>query len=244
MWINWLEGVYNQNPPRNKAEFDQMYINDNKRRVSKTIEIIKKFFDKNSINLSNITVGNIGYSSFDQLLRAAISSNLVTIVPDMSFIPDDVEINPELIHYLDLTTENTVIQRSYDLLICTEVIEHIFADDRIIFANLDKLTKPNGFLVISVPNAISLVRRLLVMLGKNNITQKRNIIKGTFGGYGHIREYAMYEIQYFLKQSFDLIFTIGINDFSWTLRLPFNKFLPTSLCDDMLFIARKKAGMK
>ena len=243
-WMNWLEGIYTQKSAQNKNEFYQMYISDNKFRVNMTVKIVKNFFDHNSINLNDMKVGNIGYSSFDRLLRTELSSNLVTIVPDKSFVPDDAALSPDLVHYFDITKENETVNCSYDMLICTEVIEHILADDKQIFANLAKLTKPEGFLVISVPNSISLLRRLLVLFGKNNIPQKKNIIKGPFGGYGHIREYAMYEIQYFLRENFNLLFTSGINDFPSTLRIPFNRFLPTSLSDDMLFIAQKKNILK
>ena len=244
-WINWLHGIYMEKHTEKRDEFSQKYIADNQLRVSSMVEIVKFFLERNSINLKNKKVGNIGYSSFDQLLRTELSSNLITIVPDKSFIPDDAILSPELIHYFDITQENEVFDATqYDLLICTEVIEHLMADDRIIFSNLNKLTKSEGFLVLSVPNSVSLLRRLLVLLGKNNIAQKKNIIRGPFGGYGHIREYAMYEVQYFLRQSFNLVFNVGINDFPSTLSIPLNRFLPTSLSDDMLFIAQKKITLK
>ncbi len=240
-WINWLDGIYVRNPAQSKEELTNIYISDNKFRVNKTVEIMKNFFGKNSINLNNKKVGNIGYSSFDQLLRDSLTPNLVSIVPDKSFIPDDVTLRPEHIHYFDLTSKNEEYDTTrYDVLICTEVVEHLFADDQVIFNSLGKLIRPGGFLVISVPNSIPFLRRLLVLFGKNNIAQKKRIISGPFGGYGHIREYTMYEIQYFLRRSFKLVLTVGINDFPSTRRLPFNRLLPTSLSDDMLFIAQKQ----
>lgn len=238
-WMKWLDGVYMEDYPSKKDDINQLYISDNELRVNRTIEIVKKFFEKIKIDLHSITAANIGYSSFDQKFIDELNIHLVNIIPNKSFLPEDVILNNESLDYFDLSSEGVMPTRTYDLLICTEVIEHLFSDDRKIFTNLANLINPNGFLVLSVPNSVSLVRRILVMLGKNNIAQKKKIIKGTFGGYGHIREYASYEIEYFLNRSFKLALKRGINDFPFTRRLPFSKFLPVSLSDDMLFIAKK-----
>jgi hypothetical protein len=69
---------------------------------------------------------------------------------------------------------------------------------------------------------------------------KKTIIKGPFGEHGHVREYAMYEVEFFLEPYFEVVLTAGINNFSTTQMLPLIRILPTSLCDDLLFIARRK----
>ena len=163
-------------------------------------------------------------------------------MPDNTFIPEDCDLEERHIYFFDLAKQPAYEGRMFDVVLCTEVVEHIFADDTAIFANLSNIVKPGGFLILSVPNAVSLVRRLTVLFGKNNITQKKNIIRGTFGGYGHIREYAMYEVELYMGAYFDIVYSAGINEYPSTQRLPFNRFLPTSLCDDMLFIGKRNLG--
>ena len=78
-WINWLDGVYLEKYTEKRDELSQKYIADNQLRVNSTVEIVKNFFERNSINLKSKKVGNIGYSSFDQLLRTEFGFFLLIV---------------------------------------------------------------------------------------------------------------------------------------------------------------------
>ena len=61
--------------------------------------------------------------------------------------------------YLLPFTEN-----AFDLILCLEVLEHLFRPD-LALQNMIHVLKPNGFLVISVPNIAWIGNRLLMILG-------------------------------------------------------------------------------
>jgi 2-polyprenyl-3-methyl-5-hydroxy-6-metoxy-1,4-benzoquinol methylase len=62
---------------------------------------------------------------------------------------------------------NFKINHRYDLVIFTEVLEHLLQDDEIIMMNVKKLVRPGGLLLISVPNALTFSNRVKVITGKN-----------------------------------------------------------------------------
>ena len=90
-------------------------------------------------------------------------------------------------------------QDSFDLIMLNDIIEHLHESPRYLLNTLLRLTKPNGYILITVPNAVNLRKRLLVLTGKTNYAR--------FGAYywsegtwrGHVREYVKDDLQSLAK---------------------------------------------
>jgi len=65
-----------------------------------------------------------------------------------------VAAHPNLRPVVDDITRSRLPQRSFDLILCTEVVEHI-ADSARAIAEMHRLLKPGGFLILSTPQRYS-----------------------------------------------------------------------------------------
>ena len=66
------------------------------------------------------------------------------------------------------------------------------ADLPLIFAELHRLLKKDGYLIVNTPNVASLLKRLNLLRGKNPTEFDLRLHEGAT--YGHIREYTLSEI--------------------------------------------------
>ena len=97
----------------------------------------------------------------------------------------------------------------------------------------------NGVLLGSVPNALSLEKRIATMIGINTHWDKKKIIDGVFGGYGHIREYAIYEVRNLLSTEFTNITIYGYSPYGRRVKLYFLNVVPHSMRSIIFFEATK-----
>lgn len=85
----------------------------------------------------------------------------------------------------------------FDVIVASEVIEHIFDLDSF-FNRINRVLKPDGYLILTTPNLATLGRRLLLLFGKNPFIE--TIFKEGWGGH----------IRYFVKDSlFELLNVYG-----------------------------------
>jgi SAM-dependent methyltransferase len=80
--------------------------------------------------------------------------------------------------------------KTYDLIICAEVMEHLYTSPKLLFKNLRSLLNKNGLLIIQTPNAVSLRKRLSLLSGKNPYEMPRENLENP----GHFREYTAKEL--------------------------------------------------
>ncbi|OAQ41551.1 hypothetical protein A5893_00085 [Pedobacter psychrophilus] len=78
----------------------------------------------------------------------------------------------------------------YDLIICAEVMEHLYTSPKILFKNLSHLLNKEGLLIIQTPNAVALRKRLALFFGKNPFEMLRENLENP----GHFREYTAKEL--------------------------------------------------
>jgi len=107
----------------------------------------------------------------------------------------------DFIHFdlndLYLKPENIPKLEQFDLIICTEVLEHLYTGIDSSLETFSKLLKPNGRLIIQTPNAVSLHHRLKLLFGQNPFSILRpNPIEP-----GHYREYTLNELEISLKKA-------------------------------------------
>jgi len=88
------------------------------------------------------------------------------------------------------------IHQKFDLIVCAEVIEHLYTSPKKLFQNFYDVLNPNGYLIIQTPNAVSLRKRLSLLFGKNPYEIPRENLKNP----GHFREYTARELKQLAKQ--------------------------------------------
>lgn len=86
---------------------------------------------------------------------------------------------------------NLPFEKNYfDMLMLHDVLEHLHDSPRDILSDLLELIKPEGFLFVTVPNAVNIRKRLDVLFGRSNLP--RFEIYFWYPGHwrGHVREYV------------------------------------------------------
>src|SRR5690606_13095782 len=81
--------------------------------------------------------------------------------------------------------------RKFDLVVCCEVIEHLYTSPVKLLNNFYQSLNPNGYLIIQTPNAVSLRKRLSLLSGNNPYNVPRENLKNP----GHFREYTAKELK-------------------------------------------------
>ncbi len=92
----------------------------------------------------------------------------------------------------------------FDVVVAAEIIEHILDTDFFI-DNIRRVLKPGGFLVLSTPNAASLGRRIMLLLGKNPYFEA-SLGYPPYAHAGHIRFFTKKLLLGFLEyKGFEIV---------------------------------------
>lgn len=133
-------------------------------------------------NATNQTVLDVGCAS----------GYLGKLIKDKNNKVDGVEISAEAakeaenkldhVYVMDIERQWPVHlqQQNYDLLICTEVLEHVFDPSKVLGYAANAL-KPGGHIIISTPNFMTWTHRIKFLLGKFEYTDQGML------DFGHIR---------------------------------------------------------
>ena len=84
-------------------------------------------------------------------------------------------------------------ESGYDLIMVTDVIEHMHESPRRLLNQLLLKLKPNGLLLITVPSAVNLRKRLAVLVGRTNYPPFDSFF-WCDQWRGHVREYTMHDL--------------------------------------------------
>jgi len=82
-------------------------------------------------------------------------------------------------------------ERKFDIVLCSEVIEHISAPEEEVIAVLKSFVVKDGFIVITVPNRDQLRNRVRRLFGMPNVLMDKT----------HLREYNRNEIEAIIQKS-------------------------------------------
>ncbi len=83
----------------------------------------------------------------------------------------------------------------FDLVVFMEVLEHVFRPPSEVLAEVLRLLRPGGRLIITVPNIVSLRRRISMLVGRSPLPHPDNQLKKNWvHGHGHIHEYDLGEL--------------------------------------------------
>jgi glycosyltransferase involved in cell wall biosynthesis len=79
---------------------------------------------------------------------------------------------------------------TFDLIMLNDIVEHLHNSPRSLLNNLLELVKEDGFLLITVPNAVNIRKRIEVLLGRTNYQNFDLYYWYTDPWRGHVREYT------------------------------------------------------
>jgi SAM-dependent methyltransferase len=83
----------------------------------------------------------------------------------------------------------------FDLVLMTEVLEHVFAPPSGVLKEVRRVLRPDGRLILSVPNIASLPNRLRLLFGVTHLEHPdQQMNKDASWGHGHLHEYTRREI--------------------------------------------------
>lgn len=102
----------------------------------------------------------------------------------------------------DLDTDSIPVEDDwFDVVIFTEVLEHVFAPPSDVLRRITRKIKPGGKLILSVPNIATLLNRLNLLIGKTPLPDPDDQMKKDWvHGHGHLHEYTKQELCLVLKR--------------------------------------------
>lgn len=131
-----------------------------------------------------------------------------------------------------------IVSNSIDCVVSADTIEHI-PDVYVAVAEMCRVLRPGGVLIINTPNIAFLKRRILLALGRFPSTSQANEGLGNdvlFDG-GHLHYFTFRSLSLLLRQAgFEIIESIG---FGRLRRL--NNFHPSLMSGSVQLVARKAA---
>jgi len=87
------------------------------------------------------------------------------------------------------------VHGSFDAVMLCDVIEHLHASPRALLGAAIDLLQDDGWLVISVPNALNLRKRIDVLRGRTNYPPYEQFFRSGDSWRGHVREYAWRDLE-------------------------------------------------
>lgn len=82
----------------------------------------------------------------------------------------------------------------FDCVMCCAVLEHLHSSPKFPLGEMKRVLKPNGVMIITVPNLGAIGKRINFLLGRKHYLPLRSYFSGSGPIYGHIREFYRHEI--------------------------------------------------
>jgi SAM-dependent methyltransferase len=140
---------------------------------------------------------------------------------------------------------------SFDMVMLCDVIEHLHHSPRELLLAAIGLVRPSGLLVITVPNAVNLRKRLHVLIGKTNLPPFDAYYWCLGEWRGHVREYVRGDLEQLAQfLGIEVLELRGVNHMLEKLppimRQPFVHIthLAQGLRDSWLLVARRPGSWR
>ena len=175
------------------SEASSIYSKRQKKRFATTFDICKKYVPDRHSRVLDIGRSNLTY------MLSQYYSHVFTLGYDLTVDAgghrETVQLgNVEHITY-DLNESKNPetwpdYPNSFDLIVYCETLEHLTTPPEFSLLMLKYLLKPGGFIIVTTPNAVSIHKRIIILMGKNPYERIRY-----YGlNPGHFREYTKEEL--------------------------------------------------
>lgn len=126
---------------------------------------------------------DIGRSPFTAMLEQRYAD-----VSTLGFGPDA---DNHIVYDLNnAATGRIATERQYDVIVFAEVIEHLYTAPETVLARLGEILAPGGVIIVQTPNAVDLIKRIKLLVGRNPYERIRTDTTNP----GHFREYTKAEL--------------------------------------------------
>ena len=209
------------NLPLEKMYFD--HHKDTERHSGNMLKTERQAFLKKNVGQNNVVL-DIGCRN-GELTKAFVEDNTVTGVDIDSHSLELAKRFGIKTQQLDLNGDWPFQSESFDVVVATEVIEHVY-HPALILQKVHKVLKPGGKLVGSVPNAFSLKNRVRLFFAKKKYTP--------LGDPTHINHFSRKELLGLLKSQFKEATIEPLGKYAWL-----DRFFPGMFSFMFQFIAKK-----
>lgn len=180
------------------SEESKHYLSTHAKRYIFLLSLIQRFRQK--IPLRTINIMDIGPSFFTEQLQIHFPSDRIYSLGYIhtqsrgGHLPQQVCLDKTSFIHFDLNTvqnrEKWISPPSCSIIVMAEVIEHLHTAPSIVLNFLSTFLEHQGYIIIQTPNAVSLYKRIQVLLGKNPY----EMIRENAENPGHFREYTRQEL--------------------------------------------------
>jgi SAM-dependent methyltransferase len=140
---------------------------------------------------------------------------------------------------------------TFDLVMLNDVLEHLHDSPRQLLLDLLRLVRPEGYVLVTVPSAVNIRKRLALMRGKTNLPAFNMFYWSPTPWRGHVREYVRDDLRQ-LARYLDLEVAELRTCHHMLIRLPKWARIPYRAVtaffpgwrDSWLFVARKRANWR
>jgi SAM-dependent methyltransferase len=140
-------------------------------------------------------------------------------------------------------------RETFDMVMVLNMLEHLHDSPRSMLSGLLQLVRSEGFVLITVPNAVNVRKRLAVVRGRTNMPPFDDFFWSTDPWRGHVREYVKDDLKRMVRHlRLETVELRSYHHMLWKLPRAVKPVYRT-LCaafegwrDSWLLVARKPAG--
>lgn len=194
-YLQMMEDLVKQSPTHLERNDDMDYIRIHTTHFIKIIEEIPTLKD-------SIKILDIGITPNTFAIKRLHPSAEVCALDITNYMEPSCKKFGVKFSTCDLTQDTIPYPDNYfDVIIFTEVLEHLIARPREVLTKIKQVLNPSGKIILTVPNIATISNRTRLLLGESNIAPLDDVLspQGALTGNGHIHEYSMQEITSILK---------------------------------------------
>lgn len=216
-------------------------------RFQEVAKLLIELIGKSSQNMKVLDIG-VGDAVYESMIPANLQKKCQFYGVDIS--PQQIKRAKKYLHegkVVDLNIQKLPYPKHFfDLIIISEILEHIFSPDEIL-QNADYVLKPVGFILLTFPNSGALQLRLsLLLTGKS-------VMLNYPANQQHIRFFTTKDIILMLGKNYQVIKQEGLSSFlfdRWNFfaKIPMprilevigNRYLKNLALGSLLLVEKKK----
>jgi len=187
------------------AKKESEYISQKSPRIKQTIDYFEYFLNENKYENRKFRILDIGTTPFTWLYGKYFDAQVSSI--DLSNLMERrCKLNNVIFKRCNLLEEDIPFpENEFDVIIFTEVFEHLVGSPQLIFNRIKMVLNNKGILVFSTPNIASHYNAVKLLLGKPILAPVYEVFpeetQGNWAhGSGHWRKFTMGELLELLER--------------------------------------------